>query len=55
MDPGAERNEHVAAAGISRLHELWPDLDEQALRDSDPYELALAVRALSTAGPPEKF
>jgi hypothetical protein len=42
------------SAGIAKLKELW-DVDEQALRDSDPFELALAVRALSTAGPPRKF
>ncbi len=36
------------------MHELW-DVDEQALRDSDPVEVALAVRALSCSGPPRVY
>lgn len=37
-------------AGVLELRQLWPEslVDEQALMDSDPRELALAVRALST-------
>lgn len=41
-------------SGIRRLRELW-DVDPQALRNSDPAELALAVRALSDSGPPKRF
>jgi len=37
--------------GLQQLRDLW-DVDEQALADSDPMELALAVRALSNVGPP---
>jgi len=40
--------------GLRRLHELW-DVDEQALRNSDPVEVALAVRALSDSGPPHTY
>ncbi len=45
----------AALAGIRRVHELWPDLDEDALRNSEPRDLALAVRALSDTGPPKKW
>ena len=38
--------------GIGRLHELWK-VDVAALVNSEPEELALAVRALSLKGPPE--
>ncbi len=38
------------AAGLAELRALWPQdlVDEAALLQSDPRELALAVRALST-------
>ena len=37
-------------AGLSELRALWPEhlVDQAALQQSDPRELALAVRALST-------
>jgi hypothetical protein len=38
--------------GIQRLHELWK-VDASALANSEPEELALAVRALSLGGPPD--
>ncbi|GLC44829.1 hypothetical protein PLESTB_001209500 [Pleodorina starrii] len=40
----------VTERGLAELRQLWPPdlVDTQALRDSDPRELALAVRALST-------
>lgn len=38
--------------GLRRMRELW-EVDAAALRNSDPEELALAVRALSLAGPPK--
>jgi hypothetical protein len=44
----------VCGAGIRNLRELW-DVDEQALRNSAPVDLALAVRALSDSGPPKRF
>lgn len=47
-------SESGCIAGIERLHELW-DVDELALRQSDPFELALAVRALSEGGPPHMY
>lgn len=49
-----EVSESGCVAGIEKLHELW-DVDEQALRQSDPFELALAVRALSESGPPHMY
>jgi len=39
--------------GIQRLHDLW-DVDSIALGNSDPDELALAVRALGLNGPPKR-
>ena len=41
-------------AGLRRLHELW-DVDAHALEQSDPIEIALAVRALSKSGPPHMY
>lgn len=38
--------------GLKELRDLW-DVDEDALADSDPQMLALAVRALSVTGLPE--
>lgn len=38
--------------GIHRLYELWK-VDASALANSEPEELALAVRALSLGGPPD--
>lgn len=49
-----EVSESGCIAGIEKLHELWA-VDEQALRQSDPFELALAVRALSESGPPHMY
>lgn len=39
----------ATVAGLRRLREMWPEeeVDAQALADSDPVQLALAVRALS--------
>lgn len=44
----------AAAAGLEQLKQLW-QVDEEALRESDPAELALAVRALSKAGAPKRY
>lgn len=38
--------------GLRRMRELW-DIDEEALENSFPDELALAVRALGLKGPPK--
>ena len=43
----------ILSSGLKSLHELW-DVDAAALQKSDPMDLALAVRALSVDGPPEK-
>lgn len=40
--------------GLERLKDLW-DVDEQAMANSEPLELALAVKALGLSGPPKKF
>jgi hypothetical protein len=40
--------------GLAQLHELW-DVDADALRASETFEVALAIRALSPCGPPRKF
>jgi hypothetical protein len=42
-------------AALPRLHELWPGLDEDALANSHPAHLALALRALSQQGPPARY
>jgi len=42
-------------AGIRRLYELWPGIDEETLAESDPAEIGLAVKALSDAGPPRRL
>ena len=49
-------NSHLLpwGAGLASMHELW-DVDEGILRDSDPVELVLAVRALSSSGPPRTY
>lgn len=52
--PNLSVGKRPALAGLRRLHELW-DVDEQALRQSDPVEIALAVRALSESGPPHMY
>lgn len=39
--------------GLARMRELW-DVDAAALANSDPDELALAVRALGLTGPPKE-
>jgi hypothetical protein len=39
---------------LRRLHDLW-DVGPDALAASDPAELALALRALSTDGPPRRY
>ena len=41
-------------AGLASMYELW-DVDDRILRDSDPVELVLAVRALSSSGPPRTY
>lgn len=42
------------AVGVEQLHDLW-DVDEAALQASEPFHLALAVKALSSSGPPASF
>lgn len=37
--------------GLERLRELWPDLTEAALANSEPLHLALAIRALAHRAP----
>jgi len=39
------------STGLRGLHDLW-DVDEVALGNSNPWELALAIRAMSEKGPP---
>ena len=39
------------STGLRGLHDLW-DVDEVALGNSNPWELALAIRAMSEQGPP---
>lgn len=39
--------------GLRRMDELWPGLSPSTLEQSDPQELALAVRALGLSGPPK--
>ncbi|DBA96723.1 TPA: hypothetical protein ACH3X1_015565 [Trebouxia sp. C0004] len=41
------------STGLRGLHDLW-DVDEVALGNSNPWELALAIRAMSEQGPPNK-
>lgn len=40
------------STGLQGLHDLW-DVDEVALGNSNPWELALAIRAMSDQGPPD--
>lgn len=40
------------STGLQGLHDLW-DVDEVALGNSNPWELALAIRAMSDEGPPD--
>lgn len=40
---------------LPSLHELWPGLDEEAFGNSNPAELACALRALSKTGPPRRY
>jgi hypothetical protein len=40
--------------GLQRFSELW-DVNTDLLRNSDSAEVALAIRALSESGPPEKY
>lgn len=46
-----------AAWYVLQLRQLWPEdlVGPQALRDSDPRELVLAVRSLSPQGPPKRY
>ncbi len=39
------------STGLRGLHDLW-DVDEVAQGNSNPWELALAIRAMSEQGPP---
>ena len=43
--------------GLVQLRDLWPAelVSPQALSDSEPKHLVLAVRALSSGGPPQSF
>lgn len=41
--------------GLRRLRELWPGLTPQALGNSEPLHLSLAVKALGLSGPPKGF
>lgn len=38
------------SSGLRELHDLW-DIDETALSNSNPWELALAIRTMSDNGP----
>ena len=40
-------------SGLQGLRDLW-DVDASALADSDPADMILAVRAMSSSGPPSK-
>ena len=40
------------SSGLRELHDLW-DVDETALGNSNPWELALAIRTMSDQEPPE--
>lgn len=39
------------SSGLRELHDLW-DVDEVALGNSNPWELALAIRTMSDQEPP---
>ena len=41
--------------GLERLRELWPGLTPDALGNSEPLHLSLAVKALGLTGPPKGF
>jgi len=43
--------------GLVQLRDLWPAelVSPQALSESEPKHLVLAVRALSSSGPPKTF
>ena len=41
--------------GLERLQELWPGLTPDALGNSEPLHLSLAVKALGLTGPPKGF
>lgn len=42
------------SVGLDQFHQLW-DVDEDALRNSETNEIALAIRTLSQCGPPRSF
>jgi len=37
--------------GLAELVDLWPDLEPSALYNSEPHELALAIRSLCLTSP----
>ena len=39
-------------SGVEGMYRMWPQLTPDALANSCAVELCLAVRALSTSGPP---
>lgn len=39
-------DKHSVSSGLRELHDLW-DVDETALSNSNPWELALAIRTMS--------
>ena len=41
--------------GLQQLRELWPGLTPEALGNSEPLHLSLAVKALGLRGPPKGF
>ena len=45
-------DKHSLSTGLRELHDLW-DVDETALGNSNPWELALAIRTMSDQEPPD--
>lgn len=45
-------NKQSVSKGLRELRDLW-DVDETALSDSNPWELALAIRTLSDQDTPD--
>ena len=43
-------NKQTLSVGLRELHDLW-DVDETCLRNSNPWEIALAIRTMSETGP----
>jgi len=45
-------NKESLSVGLQELHDLW-DVDETCLRDSNPWEIALAIRTMSESEHPQ--